>query len=97
MKNINRSGLIIFLVIVFLFTTCLISADIYARVWIKQEVNLGEPGGDPNLIIDNNINPNPETVVRSSATQDNKAEVESVSALVLYSKIIFNQFLGFLF
>ncbi len=97
MKNINRSGLIIFLVIAFLFTTCLISADIYARVWIKQEVNLGEPGDLPVISPISKTSNSPGTSVTASSTPNNPTEVERISVWELYSKILFGQFLGFIF
>jgi hypothetical protein len=93
MKNLYKPGLIIFLVVTFLFSTCLIPSDTHARVWICREVSFAEPGEDPNWIIANNIDSSSKNV---SATQSNPMETECISTWILYSKIIFSQFLNFL-
>jgi hypothetical protein len=99
MKGLYKSGLIIFLVFTFLFSTCLIPADTHAKVWMKQEVNFGEPGEDPDLIIDPNstLSSSSRTTVTLSSTHNNPMKTECVSVWVLHSNILFGQFLGFIF
>jgi len=97
MKNINRSGLIIFLVIAFLFSSFLIPANTQARVKFKREVSFGEPGDLPVISpVSNTINSS-ETTATASSTGNNPTETECVSALFLYSRILFDQFISFIF
>ncbi len=97
MKGLYRSSLIIFIVFAFLFSSSLIPAKTQARVRFKREVSFGEPVDLPVISpVSNTIN-SPETTATASSTGNNPTETERVSVLFLYSRILFDQFISFIF
>jgi len=97
MKKLYRSWMIVFLVFTFLFYACLIPANTHARVWIAREVNFGEPGESPILSPIIKTSNSPEATLTASSTRNNPMETKCISVWELYSKILFGQFISFIF